>query len=110
MESVAMRKEVALMRECPFDPGPPGLSRASTPDTTLPMNRALRTLLFAVAVAAVGLLVLSWVVQAALGRMLTVGEWLAACVALAVAVSLWVQTRRQRDRRRIEDMRDSALW
>lgn len=74
------------------------------------MHRAFRTILPIAFAMALGLLVLSWSVQAWLGRALTVGEWFAAGVAVVALVSFWIQARRQRDRRRIQDMRDSALW
>ncbi|WP_439519464.1 hypothetical protein [Hydrogenophaga sp.] len=75
------------------------------------MNRSLlNALIAAAAVAAVCLLVLGWMLQVLLERPLTPVEWTLAAVAGVAAIAVYMQTWRQRHRRKIEDMRDSALW
>ena len=100
------------MRESRFVPLTPGLpsAHASTLETLPHMNRALRTFLPTAAVVAACLFVVSWIAQAWMGRALGVGEWAGLVVAGAVVVTARVKARRQRNRRKIEDMRDSALW
>jgi membrane protein DedA with SNARE-associated domain len=66
---------------------------------------ALTTLAWAVC-----LLGLSWLAEAGLGRALSVGEWLVLGVLLTLLAGLAVRRYRQRHRRRLQDMRDSALW
>lgn len=45
-----------------------------------------------------------------LGRALSTWETVLAGGALLVVVALIVQSRLQRERRKLQDMRDSALW
>ncbi len=68
--------------------------------------------LIAIATAAWGLclLIVAWLVAALLGRALTMGELVLIGVLLLVAAVFIVQSRLQRDRRKMQDMRDSALW
>ncbi len=76
-----------------------------------PMNRTLlNALIAAAAVASVCLLALGWMLQVLMERALTAGEWLLAAVAGVAAIAVYMQGWRQRHRRKIEDMRDSALW
>jgi membrane protein implicated in regulation of membrane protease activity len=64
------------------------------------MNRTLlNALIAAAAVASVCLLALGWMV-----------EWVLAAVAGVAAIAVYMQAWRLRHRRKIEDMRDSALW
>lgn len=75
------------------------------------MNRSLLiALIAAAAVSAVGLLVLAWMLQVFLERPLTSVEWLLAVVAGVTAMVVYLQNWRQRHRRKIDDLRDSALW
>ncbi|WP_439590674.1 hypothetical protein [Hydrogenophaga sp.] len=71
------------------------------------MSRSL--ILFALAWA-VCLLGLSWLAETGLGRSLSMGEWLLLGVVLSVLAGLAMRRYRQRHRRRLQDMRDSALW
>ncbi|MDP2251910.1 hypothetical protein [Hydrogenophaga sp.] len=45
-----------------------------------------------------------------LGRHLGFGELAVACVLLLIVLGGVLSVRRSRSRRKIEDMRDSALW
>lgn len=68
--------------------------------------------LIAIAAAAWGvcLLALSWLASVWLGRSLSTGELVLVGLALMGVVAFVVQGRLQRDRRKMQDMRDSALW
>ncbi len=82
-----------------------------TPTPTPPMNRTLlNALIAAAAVASVCLLALGWMLQLLLERPLTPVEWVLAAVAGVAAIAVYMQAWRLRHRRKIEDMRDSALW
>lgn len=74
------------------------------------MNRVLWPILLAVVVVAAGLFALALAVQAWLERPLTQGEWAMAGVTGLLAIAVYAQGRRQRDRRKMLEMRDSALW
>jgi HAMP domain-containing protein len=75
------------------------------------MNRTLlNALIAAAAVASVCLLALGWLLQVLLERPLTAGEWVLAVLAGMAAIAVYMQAWRLRHRRKIEDMRDSALW
>lgn len=74
------------------------------------MTRALRPFLYALAGVAAGLLLMSWLTRAWLGRWLAWGELAGAGAVLAVLAFFWVRLQRQRERRRMQDLRDSALW
>ncbi|MCV0439178.1 MAG: hypothetical protein K5880_11130 [Hydrogenophaga sp.] len=74
------------------------------------MFRRLSLIAIAIAVWAAGLAAIAWVAAAWLGRALSTGEGVLVGVALAIAVFVVVQGRLQRDRRKLQDMRDSALW
>lgn len=79
----------------------------------MPLNRMFRHLpLIALAAVAwaVCLMGIAWLGAAVLGRALSTAETVLVGVALTVLVVIVVQARLQRDRRKIEDMRDSALW
>jgi hypothetical protein len=68
--------------------------------------------LIAIAAAAWGLClaVVAWLAPVWLDRSLSTGELVLVGVLLLVAAGFIVQDRLQRDRRKLEDMRDSALW
>ncbi|MBT9464436.1 hypothetical protein [Hydrogenophaga sp.] len=74
------------------------------------MLRSLPYIALTAAGIAVCLLAFSWLTSVWLGRHLGWGELVVASllllVVLAVGRSIW----RSRSRRKIEDMRDSALW
>ncbi len=53
---------------------------------------------------------LSWLAAAWLGRALSLAEWVLLGLALVVVLAVIVRGYRQRNRRRLQDMRDSALW
>jgi membrane protein DedA with SNARE-associated domain len=74
------------------------------------MSRSLTLFALAALAWAVCLLSLSWLAEAGLGRALSGGEWLLLGVLLSVLAGLAVRRYRQRHRRRLQDMRDSALW
>lgn len=51
-----------------------------------------------------------WVASAWLGRALSIAETVLLGGMLGVVVAVIVQARLQRKRRKLDDMRDSALW
>lgn len=68
--------------------------------------------LIAIAAAAWGLClaVAVWLASVWLDRSLSLGELMLAGLLLLVPTVFIVQDRLQRDRRKLQDMRDSALW
>jgi NADH:ubiquinone oxidoreductase subunit K len=74
------------------------------------MLRSLPYIALAVAAIAACLLGFSWLMSVWLGRHLGFGELAVACVLLLVVLGVVVNVVRSRSRRKIEDMRDSALW
>jgi hypothetical protein len=48
--------------------------------------------------------------QVWLERTLTLGEWVMAVLVGVVVIGMYMQGWRARSRRKLEDMRDSALW
>ena len=74
------------------------------------MLRHLPLIAIAAAVWAVCLLALSWLASVWLGRSLSTGELVLVGAALVVVAVVVVQGLLQRDRRKMQDMRDSALW
>jgi membrane protein DedA with SNARE-associated domain len=74
------------------------------------MLRHLPLIAIAAAAWTVCLLALSWLASVWLGRSLSTGELMLVGAALVVVVAVVVQGRLQRDRRKMQDMRDSALW
>lgn len=68
------------------------------------------TLALAALAWALGLAAVAWLASATLNRPLSVLEWLLGGAVLGIAVIVFATQRRQRRRREIEDMRDSALW
>jgi uncharacterized membrane protein (GlpM family) len=68
--------------------------------------------LIAIATAAWGLClaVVAWLASVWLDRSLSIGELVLAGLLLLVPTFFIVQDRLQRDRRKLQDMRDSALW
>lgn len=67
-----------------------------------------------IALAAIGiaacLLGLSWLMSRLLGRHLSMGEAITVTVLLLVGLGFALSAWRTRNRRKLEDMRDSALW
>jgi hypothetical protein len=53
---------------------------------------------------------LSWLAEALLGRALGAGEWVLLGLFLVALTGVAVRRYRLRHRRRLQDMRDSALW
>ncbi len=74
------------------------------------MLRYFPSIALAAAAIAACLLGFSWLMSVWLGRHLDFGELAVACVLLLIALGAAVSVRRSRSRRKIEDMRDSALW
>ncbi len=74
------------------------------------MSPAWRPLSIALIGVAAGLLAASWGAKAWLGRWLDWDELAGVTLALGVGAVAWVRARRQRERRRLRDLRDSALW
>jgi membrane protein DedA with SNARE-associated domain len=68
--------------------------------------------LIALAATAWGLClaVVAWLASVWLDRSLSIGELVLIGVLFLVAAVFIVQDRMQRDRRKMQDMRDSALW
>lgn len=100
-----MRGAMAAVRECLSD------TELHHRFRCLFMNRALwPILLVTAAVVAVVLFALSWVVQVWLERSFTGGEWAVVGATGVLAVAVYLQGRRQRERRKLLEMRDSALW
>lgn len=81
-----------------------------SPETPNAMPRHLPLIALAAVAWAVCLMGIAWLGAAVLGRALSTGETVLVGVVLTVVVVIVVQARLQRDRRKIEDMRDSALW
>lgn len=59
---------------------------------------------------AVCLLGLSWLTSLWLGRHLRLGEMIVVTLLMVAALAGALRVWRTRNRRKIEDMRDSALW
>lgn len=74
------------------------------------MLRSLPYIAFVAAGIAACLLGFSWLMSVWLGRHLGLGELAVATVLLLVAFAVGRSVWRSRSRRKIEDMRDSALW
>ncbi|MDO8889734.1 MAG: hypothetical protein Q8M80_11295 [Hydrogenophaga sp.] len=74
------------------------------------MLRSLPYIALAAAAIAACLLGISWLMSVWLGRHLGFGELAVACVLLLIVLGGVLSVRRSRSRRKIEDMRDSALW
>ncbi len=74
------------------------------------MLRSLPYIALAAAGIALSLLGLSWLMSVWLGRHLSLGELAVASALLLVALGFGRSVWRSRSRRKIEDMRDSALW
>ncbi len=74
------------------------------------MTRFLTLFALAALLWAICLLGLSWLAEAGLGRALSAGEWLLLGLVLTVLAGLAWRRHRQQHRRRLQDMRDSALW
>lgn len=53
---------------------------------------------------------IAWLASAWLGRALSIAETVLVGGTLGVVVAVIVQARLQRQRRKLDDMRDSALW
>jgi hypothetical protein len=81
-----------------------------TPELPLTMLRSLPSIALAAAAIAACLLGLSWLTSVWLGRHLSLGELAAATVLLLVALACGLSVWRTRNRRKVQDMRDSALW
>lgn len=74
------------------------------------MKRSLPYIALAAAGIAACLLGLSWLVSLLLGRHLSTGEAITVTVLLLVGLGVALSAWRTRSRRKMEDMRDSALW
>ncbi|MFN7121600.1 MAG: hypothetical protein ACK4NM_06150 [Hydrogenophaga sp.] len=74
------------------------------------MLRSLPYIALAAAAIAVSLLGLSWLMSVWLGRHLSLGELSVATVLLVGALFYGLSVWRTRNRRKVQDMRDSALW
>ncbi|QHE75058.1 hypothetical protein [Hydrogenophaga sp. PBL-H3] len=74
------------------------------------MLRSLPYIALTAAGIAVCLLAFSWLMSVWWGRHLGWGELVAASLLLMVALGVGLSVWRSRSRRKIEDMRDSALW
>lgn len=74
------------------------------------MKRTLPYIALAAAGIAACLLGLSWLVSLLLGRHLSTGEAITVTVLLLVGLGVALSAWRTRSRRKMEDMRDSALW
>ena len=74
------------------------------------MLRSLPYIALAAAAIAACLLGFSWLMSVWLGRHLNLGELAVACVLLLIVLGAAMSVMRSRSRRKIEDMRDSALW
>jgi membrane protein YdbS with pleckstrin-like domain len=83
-------------------------SMSSSHRPTMPRHLPL----IAIATAAWGLClaIVAWLAAVWLGRSLSFGELVLVGVLFLVAAVFIVQDRMQRDRRKMQDMRDSALW
>lgn len=74
------------------------------------MSRLIHPFAVAVLAWSTCLLSLSWLAEAGLGRALSAVEWLLLGVVLTVLTGWALRRYRLRHRRRLQDMRDSALW
>ncbi|MGE0100388.1 MAG: hypothetical protein AB7S86_18765 [Hydrogenophaga sp.] len=74
------------------------------------MTRSLTLFALVTLAWVASLLGLSWLAEAWMGRELSVGEWLLLGVVLSLLTGLALRRYRQHHRRRLQDMRDSALW
>ena len=74
------------------------------------MPRHLRLIAIATAAWGLCLAVVAWLASVWLDRSLSIGELVLAGLLLLVPTVFIVQDRLQRDRRKLQDMRDSALW
>lgn len=74
------------------------------------MSRHLPLFALASLALAICLLGLSWLAEALLGRALGAGEWVLLGLFLVALTGVAVRRYRLRHRRRLQDMRDSALW
>lgn len=81
--------------------------RPSHPPT---MPRHLPLIAIATAAWCLCLAVVAWLASVWLARSLSIGELVLAGLLLLVPTVFIVQDRLQRDRRKLQDMRDSALW
>ena len=115
-----MTQSRALVRECKARDSWQmlGASRARpgwrmslrTPEPHHPMLRSLPYIALAAAAIAACLLGFSWLMSVFLGRHLSLGELAAATVLLVAALAYGLSVLRVRNRRKVQDMRDSALW
>jgi hypothetical protein len=74
------------------------------------MPRHLPLIAIATAAWGLSLAVVAWLASVWLDRSLSIGELALAGLLLLVPTVFIVQDRLQRDRRKLQDMRDSALW
>lgn len=74
------------------------------------MSRYLPLFALASLALAICLLGLSWLAEVLLDRPLGVGEWVLLGLVLIAITAVAVRRFRLRHRRRLQDMRDSALW
>lgn len=81
-----------------------------TPKLPLTMLRSLPYIALAAAAIAACLLGFSWLTSVWLGRHLSLGELAGATLLLLVALAYGLSVWRTRNRRKVQDMRDSALW
>lgn len=76
----------------------------------MPMPHHLPLIIAAAAGWAVCLTGISWIASVGLGRALSIAETVLVGIVLVGVVAVIVQGRLQRKRRKLDDMRDSALW
>ena len=76
----------------------------------MPMPHHLPLIIAAATGWAVCLTGISWIASVWLGRALSIAETVLVGVVLVAVVAVIVQGRLQRKRRKLDDMRDSALW
>lgn len=74
------------------------------------MLRSLPYIALAAAAIAASLLGFSWLMSVWLGRHLSVGELVVGTGLLVVVLVYGLSVWRTRNRRKVQDMRDSALW
>lgn len=74
------------------------------------MPRHLPLIAIAVATWGLCLAVVAWLAAVWLDRSLSLGELVLVGLLLLVPAAFIVQSCLQRDRRKMQDMRDSALW
>lgn len=83
------------------------------PENTRALASMLRSLPYiALAAAAIAgcLLGFSWLMSIWIGRHLSLGELAVSTVLLLAALAYGLSVLRLRNRRKVQDMRDSALW